>query len=142
MGTVNVSGSTGTTTTTTTTYLAPVLLNLYATPSIFDPLKESASICYTVTADANISIAILDSEVEVKKLTDNASRTAGSHCEAWNGKSTSGSYANSGIYDIKVFAVNSLGYDLEFTPIQVNLNQFYTPTSAPDILMYTSNRIL
>lgn len=135
MGTVDVSGSTGTGTGTgtTTTYLAPSLLNLYATPSIFDPLEGSTSVCYTVTADASISIAILDSEIEVKKLINSASRTAGSHCEAWNGKATSGSYANSGMYNIKVFAVNSLGYDLEFTPVQVNLNQFYTPTSAPDI---------
>lgn len=135
MGTVDVQGmSTGSTGTVVLPSSSPTLYNLYASPSTFDPLQGSANLCYSVAADASISIAILDSDVEVKKLIDSASRTSGSHCESWNGKSNWDSYANPGVYTVKVFAINAVGYDIEYTTVQINLNNFYTPTSAPDVL--------
>ncbi|MBU1992180.1 S-layer homology domain-containing protein [Patescibacteria group bacterium] len=112
----------------------PYLYNVYVDPYIFDPVDEDVKICYTVANTANISIAVTDGEVMIRKVLDGTPRDKGTYCETWNGKGTSGSFANPGTYNVKVYAENSKGSDVAFTILQVNLGQYYTPTDAPDIL--------
>jgi len=117
------------------TVAAPSITGLGVAPASFSPngdgTNDSTSISFNLNADANVSVSILNSSsVEMKKLLDNQSKTAGSVLVNWDGKDSTNNVVADAKYTVKVTATNGAGTDTKSTDVMVNITGNPNPPAS------------
>ncbi|EFM09007.1 peptidase S8 and S53 subtilisin kexin sedolisin [Paenibacillus curdlanolyticus YK9] len=93
---------------------APRLTAVSGTPAVLKATgTTNATIKYTVSEDAIVSVLIYDSEDTLVRTLYNASTTAGAKSVLWNGKNDAGVVVEDGIYTYKINAVDVEGHASE-----------------------------
>jgi type VII secretion-associated serine protease mycosin len=86
---------------------APKLTSVSATPALLKVTGTStATIKYTVSEDANVSINIYNADDILVRTLYQAATTAGAKSIVWNGKNDAGALVDDGVYTYKINAVD------------------------------------
>ncbi|PWK13446.1 FlgD immunoglobulin-like domain containing protein [Tumebacillus permanentifrigoris] len=81
------------------------------TPVTFKPGTSTASIAYTLSESAKVTIAVYNSAgALVKTLATNIANLAGSNSVVWDGKNASNLFVAAGTYTVKITATDALGW--------------------------------
>ena len=102
------------------TTTAPVLSNVYATPSTFDPNSTNTSIYFTVDKAATVSLNIMNGSTTTRNLLNSSSLASGTYFYQWNGRDSSGNIVSNGTYSAKVDASNAGGPTSQSASVQVS----------------------
>jgi len=87
----------------------PVISAVSDTPDPFDPTAgQQANITYTISADAKVTVTVLNGYVPVKTLTAGETQTAGTYTISWDGKNDAGLTGGDAVYTYQIDAVNPL----------------------------------
>ncbi len=87
----------------------PVISSVTDTPDPFDPAAgQQVDITYTISADARVTIKVLNGYVPVKTLIDGETKTAGTYTISWDGTNDAGQTWGDAVYTYQIDAVNPL----------------------------------
>ncbi len=94
----------------------PLISAVSVTPDPFDPTAgQQADITYTISADAKVTVIILNGYVPVKTLTAGETKTAGTYTISWDGTNDAGQTGGDAVYTYQIDAVNPLVSDFKST---------------------------
>jgi len=87
----------------------PAISVVSVTPDPFDPTAgQQANITYTISADAKVTVTILNGYVPVKTLAAGETKTSGTYTINWDGTNDAGQTGGDAVYTYQIDAVNPL----------------------------------
>ena len=110
----------------------------YVSPSAFDPDQTNTEISYTLAKGAYVSVRILDNSSTFRTLLSSQYQSAGQQYVTWNGKDSSGNFAEDQTYTYEIRATASgCSDDVETGSVRVqigNSNQNDWPSTDENLI--------